>query len=300
MDGQVMGGGVIVLVAALLWLVYLLPSWHARHQFNAAERNAVRLNQALRILAETSETPVEVELELNARTALAQQKLAKRVLAEKQKLAKQVEAEEESARLEEARSNLEAARQASEVVRQAPAARRSRARRRARLMATVLFVAGLALVGLGVWQVMHSGAQLWLWVGGAVSLLSLVVLQRMASIQTRAARRVADAAVPVMAAERADTVLQDVELEPARATWTPRPLPQPLASAAGSRAATALAAAEARASLRQAARDEELRERAERMRPAPTPIPRRVAASSPDEAIEAHVRELLRQRAVGE
>ena len=77
MDGPVLSGGVIVLVAVLLWMLYLLPSWRGRFQYDAAERNAVRLNQALRVLAETSETPGEVRLELNARTALAQQKLAK-------------------------------------------------------------------------------------------------------------------------------------------------------------------------------------------------------------------------------
>ncbi|HWV48025.1 MAG TPA: hypothetical protein VN035_01105, partial [Microbacterium sp.] len=84
MDGPVLSGGVIVLVAVLLWMLYLLPSWRGRYQYNASERNAVRLNQALRILAETSETPGEVHLELNARTALAQQKLAKRVQSEKE------------------------------------------------------------------------------------------------------------------------------------------------------------------------------------------------------------------------
>ena len=77
MGGQVLGGGVVVLVAVALWMIYLLPSWHGRHQFNAAERNAVRLNQALRVLAETSETPQEVRLELTARTAMAQQRLAR-------------------------------------------------------------------------------------------------------------------------------------------------------------------------------------------------------------------------------
>ena len=65
MDGQVLGGGVIVAVSVLLWLVYLVPSWYERRQYDAAERNAVRLNQALRVLAETSETPDEVRLELN-------------------------------------------------------------------------------------------------------------------------------------------------------------------------------------------------------------------------------------------
>ncbi|MDQ2669572.1 MAG: large exoprotein, partial [Gemmatimonadota bacterium] len=106
MGGQVLGGGVIVLVAVLLWLVYLLPSWHSRHQFNAAERNAVRLNQALRILAETSETPQEVRLELSARTALAQQRLAKRAAAER-----------EQAELEASRAELEHARVARERAR---------------------------------------------------------------------------------------------------------------------------------------------------------------------------------------
>ncbi|HBS74340.1 MAG TPA: large exoprotein, partial [Microbacterium sp.] len=87
MGGQVLGGGVIVLVAVLLWLVYLLPSWNSRRQFDAAERNAVRLNQALRVLAETSETPREVRLELNARTAAAQQRLARQATQEREQAA---------------------------------------------------------------------------------------------------------------------------------------------------------------------------------------------------------------------
>ncbi|MFC0195838.1 large exoprotein, partial [Microbacterium arthrosphaerae] len=105
MGGQVWGGGIIVLVAVVLWLVYLLPSWHSRRQYDAAERNAVRLNQALRVLAETSETPEEVRLELSARTAAAQQRLAKRALAER-----------EHAALEEARVDLERARTEREAV----------------------------------------------------------------------------------------------------------------------------------------------------------------------------------------
>jgi len=44
MDGPVLSGGVIVLVAVLLWMLYLLPSWRGRFQYDAAERNAVRLN----------------------------------------------------------------------------------------------------------------------------------------------------------------------------------------------------------------------------------------------------------------
>lgn len=99
MGGQVLGGGVIVLVAVLLWLVYLLPSWQSRHRFTSAERNAVRLGQALRVLAETSETPHEVRLELTTRTAHQQQKLAR-----------QVQAQKASADLAEAKARLEVAR----------------------------------------------------------------------------------------------------------------------------------------------------------------------------------------------
>ena len=104
MGGQVLGGGVIVFVAVALWLVYLLPSWQSRHRFTSAERNAVRLNQALRVLAETAEIPREVQLELTARTAHQQQKLARQIQAKKTK----TELAAAKARLEVAR--LESAR----------------------------------------------------------------------------------------------------------------------------------------------------------------------------------------------
>ncbi|WNY35225.1 hypothetical protein Q9Q99_09980 [Curtobacterium flaccumfaciens] len=32
------GGGIVLLVAAVLWLVYLMPSWAARRQYLATER----------------------------------------------------------------------------------------------------------------------------------------------------------------------------------------------------------------------------------------------------------------------
>jgi hypothetical protein len=93
MGGQVFGGGVIILVAVALWLLYLLPSWSRRHRYMTAERNALRLNQALRVLAETSETPEEVTLELNARTAWAQQRAARRAQASRETEARKAQAE---------------------------------------------------------------------------------------------------------------------------------------------------------------------------------------------------------------
>ncbi|WP_194763670.1 hypothetical protein [Microbacterium sp. UFMG61] len=281
MDGPVLSGGVIVLVAVLLWMLYLLPSWRGRFQYDAAERNAVRLNQALRVLAETSETPDEVRLELNARTALAQQKLAKRVQSER-----------ESAELEKLRQELAATR-ADPVIRQA------RARRRVRVAATSLLLVGLAVAGLGVWQLIVVQTQLLIWLGGALAIGATVVLQRMASVASRAARRPAQ--VVAAPAPRVAPALHDQ----GPATWTPRPLPEPLVSVAGSRAQAARAEIEAQEERRKVARLAALRERAEQMAPAPpVQLP---AASSPyarmgfvdDAEIEAHVRDLLAKRAAG-
>lgn len=281
MDGPVLSGGVIVLVAVLLWMLYLLPSWRGRFQYNAAERNAVRLNQALRVLAETSETPGEVRLELTARTALAQQKLAKRLQAER-----------EAAELALLREQLAATR-ADPVVRQA------RARRRVRVAATTALLAGLATAGVGVWQLVAVQSQTLIWVGAALVAIAATMLQRMASVARRSAQR--PAPVIEAPAPRVAPPLHDQ----GRATWTPRPLPEPLVSVAGSRAQAARAQIEAQDERRKAARVAALKARAEEMAPAaPVQIP---AASSPyarmgfvdDAEIEAHVRELLAKRAAG-
>ncbi|TFC84310.1 hypothetical protein E3T24_10665, partial [Cryobacterium sp. TmT2-59] len=75
MSSEVLGGGVMIAVAAALWVTYLMPTWARRRQYLTTERNAVRLQQTLRILAETSEVPREVRLEANARTVVTQRKL---------------------------------------------------------------------------------------------------------------------------------------------------------------------------------------------------------------------------------
>lgn len=286
MDGPVLSGGVIVLVAVLLWMLYLLPSWRGRYQYSAAERNAVRLNQALRVLAETSETPEEVRFELNTRTALAQQKLAKRVQSEK-----------EAAELVRLREELA-------VAQADPALRQARARRRVRVTALVILLAGLATTGLGVWQILATGAQVLVWIGSLTAVVAVVVLQRMASVAARAARRPVAVAVDE-AAPRVSPPLHDQ----GKAPWTPRPLPEPLVSVAGSRAQVARAEIEAHQEIRRAERLAQLRERAASMTPeAPVRLePAKVAQASPyaqmgfvdDAEIEDHVRQLLARRAAG-
>ncbi|MFJ6652924.1 large exoprotein [Microbacterium sp. NPDC091313] len=314
MGGQVLGGGVIVAVAVALWLVYLLPSLHSRHQFTSAERNAVRLNQALRVLAETSETPAEVRLELTARTALAQQKLAKRAQAEQEqaelavaKARLQVAKEQSAAERERVRAERAAAIAAARADRLAafrsPDARRARVRRRIRLLATALTVAGLAVAGVGAWQISIGAPATLAWAGGIAAVLGVIVLHRMSRV---AARAVVRPQVVTVAPAR-EVALPDLAVagDPV-ATWTPRRLPRPLVSSAGSRAAAVLDEQEARDALRAAAREEAARELAEQQLP-PSIDTARVARASEfsrmgyvdDAEIEAHVRQVLARRAVG-
>jgi hypothetical protein len=285
MGGQVLGGGVIMLVAVLLWLVYLLPSWHSRRQYDAAERNAVRLNQALRVLAETSETPDEVHVELTTRTALAQQRLARKALAER-----------EHAALEDSRIELERARDERAAARATPPARRARARRRLRLTLTVLGVVALAAAGWGGWLVVSTGSQALLWVGLATAAIAGVLLQRMNSVGARAA------SAPV--AERRAPAIADVALTSDPRTWAPRELPKPLTASTGSRAAAVLDAAAAREALRQAALEESMRQRAEASRPPSIDTARSAEFARmgvvDDAEIEEHVRSLLARRAAGQ
>lgn len=291
MGGQVVGGGVIVLVAVLLWMVYLLPTWQSRRQYDAAERNAVRLNQALRVLAETSETPDEVRLELTARTAMAQQKLARRALAER-----------ESAALEGARTDLERARDERAAARSTPAAQRARARRRTRLALTVLAVAAIGFAVYGGWQVVATGSQVVLWSSVGVAVLCGLLLQRMTRVGARAVRR----EVEQLTVARVAADVQDVALAvEVRRDWQPRELPKPLTVSAGSRAAAVLDAAEAREALRRAALEESMRQRAADLQPPSIDTARVARVASPytamghvdDAEIEEHVRQLLRSRA---
>ncbi|PPF88425.1 hypothetical protein C5B96_02715 [Subtercola sp. Z020] len=82
MTSDWLGGGLIVALAAVLWLIYLIPTWFRRNEFLSTERNVVRLQQTLRILAETSEVPDEVHVEANARSVAEQQRILKKANAQ--------------------------------------------------------------------------------------------------------------------------------------------------------------------------------------------------------------------------
>jgi len=77
------GGGTAILVAlaAGLWLVYLVPMWRRRSEYLSTERNALRLQQTLRIMAQTAELPEAVRAEMTAREIAEAQRQARAWLA---------------------------------------------------------------------------------------------------------------------------------------------------------------------------------------------------------------------------
>lgn len=69
------GSGVLVAFALVLWALVLVPAWQRRRRSLQSERNALRLQRTLRMLAEASELPEEVHVEATAREAVAKEKL---------------------------------------------------------------------------------------------------------------------------------------------------------------------------------------------------------------------------------
>ena len=242
--GGLLSGGIVFAVAAALWIVYLLPTWLRRSEYVAVERNAIRLQQTLRILAETSEVPQEIRVEATARD-----------VAEQQKVLKQLEAEaRERARLEATVSAESARASASAAIaslRAEPRVRLARARRRARLAATGVLMVSLLAAGAGGWLFATAGSPVLLAAAGGTAVLALSALVRMARVTARGVR----VAAPAQAARQAD-VFEPVDVEesaPEVATWTPSPLPKPLHLSQGSAASDAIAQADAHAALRRAA-----------------------------------------------
>ncbi|GAA1506892.1 hypothetical protein BJ978_003245 [Agromyces terreus] len=288
---SVIGGGLLVAVAAALWLAYLMPVWLRRRQYLATERNAVRLQQTLRILAETAETPEPVVLDVTARQVASQQ----RVLHERERAARLSAQASERLAIAERRNAQADADAAAEVAAEAerasrrdaveprPAAAQKTSRpalRRRRARCSLTFLAGLVIAIVGGAMLAFSAsvaAVVFASVGGIVMLVAfggLVVLAR---------RRVP---APVVQAEQ-DVVaeaFEPVELDEAEAVhegWVPQPLPRPLTLSRGTIAATAMASIEAAAELQRLAQEAE---RAKRIEEIATPMPSIApAASAPAE-----------------
>ncbi len=249
------GGGttVLIAVAAVLWLVYLVPMWRRRREYLATERNAIRLQQTLRIMAHAAEVPEAVRAELTARDVAAQQ----RSLAAQQRELAAIERARVAAAQRALRTRLTES--APGLMAEMDAARRGQRRlRRTRAFTSLMTL--LAFVGASVAGA--SGA--WAWVGLAafVAASGGMLLSGLARAQRRRAQVVTRATSPSFvdlapAAPRVPTA--------ARREWTPVPLPKPtylsapvvpagaVAPALDHAAALAAAAAEAERAQRAAA-----------------------------------------------
>ncbi len=250
------GGGtaILIVIAASLWMLYLVPMWRRRREYLATERNAIRLQQTLRIMAHAAEVPESVRAELTARDVAAQQ----RSLAARQRELAAIERAREAAAQRALRARLTES--APGLMAEMDAARLGQRRlRRSRALTSLTTL--LALVGIVVALVVGA----WAWAGFAafVAISGGMLLTGLARAQRRRTAPVAGVAAP-----------EFVDLAPpvrrapavARREWTPVPLPKPsylsapvvpagaAAPALDHAAALAAAAAEAERAQRAAAR----------------------------------------------
>jgi hypothetical protein len=273
----------MVAVAAALWVTYLMPTWARRRQYLATERNAVRLQQTLRILAETSEIPQEVRVESNARGVSTQRKLLAQAEDDARIAAK---AAGDAATAARRAAVLRAAAARPKALTPAGKAKRLRAMR---ALSTLLLVIGLVFTVVGV-TLLATGAWTLLIGGLAAAGIAIATLSRLAAVSRSARRpRVAldsaatDTGRIRTSGQRFEPVHFDEAPVAQPSPWTPQPLPKPLHLSPGSIAQAAMASVDAAAALRQAAAEAELQRRAvalaEAIAPSEvTPITRPVAA----------------------
>jgi hypothetical protein len=262
----------MVAVAAALWVTYLMPTWSRRRQYLATERNAVRLQQTLRILAETAEIPQQVRLEANARTVSAQQKL----LAQAEEHARADVKAAADAAAAASRAAQASAAAARPPVAASPAATLRRLRKW-RAASSLVLLSGLVTLVAGLVAVVLGGSGAAAGIGALAMVAALGSLSRLARA-ARAARVVVVAAAPASAPMQRFEPVQLDETPAAVQTWTPQPLPRPMYLSRGSVAQTAMASVDAATELRRTAAEAELALRAARLAARVTPIVRPAAA----------------------
>lgn len=78
MDGGI-GPTLTLVLAGVLWLLYLAPSMRRQREFESTEKNTIRIQQALRAVAQTTNTPDEIVTEISNREALVRQRERERI-----------------------------------------------------------------------------------------------------------------------------------------------------------------------------------------------------------------------------
>ncbi|RZS59711.1 hypothetical protein EV141_0944 [Microcella putealis] len=217
-EGSGAGTALLMALAAALWLFYLVPIWRRRREYLATERNAVRLQQTLRIMAQTTELPEAVRAEMTAREVAAQQ----RSLAARQREEAAIARAKEVAAQRAVRARLAA--EVPGLVAEVDAARAGQRRlRQSRAISSLVTL--LALVGIVVSAV--AGAVAWTAFSAVVALSGVVLLAGLA----RAGRR-RSAVAGAAPRQRSGSAFVDLapQADKGRAprAWTPVPLPKPL------------------------------------------------------------------------
>jgi hypothetical protein len=268
------GSSMIIALAAVIWLAYLVPTWLRRREYLATERNALRLQQTLRIMAETAEVPQQVRAETTARSAALQERALKKQLQRTAAIAEAqaaAVARAASRRLAETRPAI-----AADVATSSSASRRLR---RSRAITTAVLLVALAGSGLGVAQFASSGSWMLLAGAAAVTAGSVAMLGQMASVgRARAELARSLRSRPAVVVETQRPVV--VSAAPVQTTWTPVPVPKPLYMTRPAPERSLVVSLEAAAELRQAAADAERRLREAHEAPEVTPI-RPAAAATP-------------------
>jgi len=205
MDVNGAGTAIMVAIAAALWFAYFVPTWMRRREYLDTERTATRLQQTLRVMAETAELPDQVRVEVSARDAARAERLL---------LAQQRRADALAARaVATARSQTPDTGMDSKL-----------RRRRAHRLASLLMIAATVTIGVQLWLVTAgtAGAGSWLvFAGGAVLGVSgIAVRRRLDSARTRQA--------PVSGARATTAATERPRAAPATRAWTPVALPAPL------------------------------------------------------------------------
>ncbi len=215
----------VIALAALLWLVYLMPTWFRRREYLATERNAVRLQQTLRILAQTAEVPETVRVESTARDVAEQRRLL-RIEHEKAQAEALAKEQAMAAAAAHTRSLLVPGTMAT-------AARTQTARRLriSRLATTSVLALSLVAIVIGaVPAVASAGIVI---TGAIVAALAVAMLTRMATVSRRRPAAVQAptqvAAAPRRTASSFEALIEEPVAEEAVASsWMPVPLPKPL------------------------------------------------------------------------
>jgi hypothetical protein len=212
-------GGIMVALAAGLWLVYLMPTWFKRREYAALEKTNIRRQQAMRVLQETEPIPVRERVEAIV-TPTGQ-------IANPDKLAEAIK------RSRDAQAARVASRQfAEESAAPGQAAstklRIARRLRRTRGVVALVLLAALATLVVQFALMITSGVAAGAWpvLGFAAvgAVVSFAALGRLSAI----ARRRQTLVVPQARPMRARIVEEREAARPAVATWTPVGIPKPL------------------------------------------------------------------------